>query len=226
IHKKLLHSGSRHILSELRQNYWLPTGRRIIESIIKKCWGCKKWEGGPFQPPVPPALPKERLLEAPAFTYVGVDYLGPLIIKDGDNEQKKVWICLFTCAVIRAVHLELVPDMTTNEFIEAFRRFMARRGKPKVILSDNGKQFHLANTTFLKIWSNLLFDSSIQNYIANEGIIWKFIVQLAPWMGGFYGRLAGLVKRNLRKTIDSHLLTYRQLETVVIEVESVINSRP
>ncbi|CAF1573915.1 unnamed protein product [Didymodactylos carnosus] len=99
----------------------LPTGRRIIESIIKKCWACKKWEGGPFQPPVPPALPKERLLEAPAFTYVGVDYLGPLIIKDGDNEQKKVCICLFTCAVIRAVHLELVPDMTTNGFIEAFR---------------------------------------------------------------------------------------------------------
>ncbi|CAF1418291.1 unnamed protein product [Didymodactylos carnosus] len=173
IHKKLLHSGSRHILSELRQNYWLPTGRRIIESIIKKCWACKKWEGGPFQPPVPPALPKERLLEAPAFTFSSI--------------HGSTW--------------------ETEGYY-------------------NGKQFRLANTTFLKFGRTYYLIHRFKITLQMKELFGNL---LSNWRRGWVAstkRLVGLVKRNLRKTIDSHLLTYRQLETVVIEVESVINSRP
>ena len=85
----------------------------------------------------PGLLPEDRVRDAAAFEVIGIDYAGPLFLSGG----QKAYICLFTCAVYRAVHLELVTSLSTEEFLEAFRRFIARRGRPTVVYSDNGKNF-------------------------------------------------------------------------------------
>lgn len=82
----------------------------------------------------PGLLPESRIRDAIAFEVTGIDYAGPLFLKD-----QKAYIYLFTCAVYRAVHLELVTSLSTEGFLEALRRFIARRGRPSVIYSDNGK---------------------------------------------------------------------------------------
>ena len=83
---------------------------------------------------------------------------------------------------------------------------MARWGKPKQLISYNASQFKLASSVLEETWSATVGDSDVQSYVANEGIEWQFIVELAPWMGGFYERLIGVVKRCLRKTIGNCVL--------------------
>ncbi|XP_063411612.1 uncharacterized protein LOC134694529 [Mytilus trossulus] len=90
--------------------------------------------------PLMPPLPKKRVNESAPFTYTGVDYFGPIIVKS-DTGSKKVWVCLYTCLVVRAIHMELMQDMSAEEFLLGFRRFIARWGNPKHIISDNGSQF-------------------------------------------------------------------------------------
>ena len=143
------------------------------------------------------------------------------------NESKtKVWICLFTCIVTRAVHLEVVHDMSSEEFLLCFRRFIAQRGTPCEIISDNSMQFRASSTVLDRIWNKIQQSDEIMSNVSNAGIKWRFNVELAPWMGGFYERLIGLVKTSLRKTIERRLLTTVQLQTLLKEIEAVLNSRP
>lgn len=170
-------------------------------------------------------LPSIRVRESKPFSRTGLDYLGPMYIKTSEG-SKKVWVCLFTCLVIRAVHLEMVLDISTEEFLLALKRFVSQRGTPVEIISDNALQFRAANSMLDLVWKNMLTSEDLQNYISNSGIKWTFIVEMAPWTGGYYKRLAGLVKRALRKTLQRKLLSIIQLHTVLKEVESVINTRP
>ena len=133
---------------------------------------------------------------------------------------------LFTYAVIRAVHLEVVTELSAEHVLLAIRRFVARRGKPKLIISDNAKGFQLAKKVLTSTWTNVLIEDSIQHYFSEMKIEWKFIVEYAPWMGGFYERMVGTVKRSLRKTIRKACLNLMQLLTIITEAEAIVNSRP
>ncbi|CAG2224943.1 unnamed protein product [Mytilus edulis] len=171
-------------------------------------------------------FPRSRVSRNLPFQGTGLDYLGPVYVKD-DTVMKKRWICLFTCFVTRAIHLEIVNDMTTEEFICAFRRFVSTRGTPSEVISDNASQFKLCSETIKSVWENTIIKNEIvQNYMSSCGIQWKFITELAPWMGGFYERLVGLVKRCLRKTLRKRSVSDVQLLTLMKEIEAVINSRP
>ena len=116
--------------------------------------------------------------------------------------------------------------MTAEQFLLCLRRFIATRGKPKQIISDNASQFKVVKSTVEDAWELSTTSPDTQSYLANEGIKWSFTIELAPWMGGFCERLIGLVKQSLRKSIGKICLTMVQLETVVKEVEAVVNSRP
>ena len=142
------------------------------------------------------------------------------------TETSKIWVCLFTGLAIRAIHLEIIRDMTVEQFLLCLRRFIARRGKPNLIISDNAPQFKLTKSTLDEAWQFVTTHPDTQSYLANEGIKWKFIVELAPWMGGFYESLVGLVKQSLRKSIGKICLNFEQCQTVLTEVEAVLNSRP
>ena len=141
-HVRVFHSGVRETLAQLRQKYWVPRGRQV-RSFVRKCVTCQKTNGDTFRPVSSAPLPPSRVSEGQAFSTTGVDYAGPLYVKGstGDRNPTKVHIALFTCAVVRAVHLEFAEDLSSEYFIQAFRRFVSRRGVPERLFSDNAKNF-------------------------------------------------------------------------------------
>ena len=170
-------------------------------------------------------IPELRVSQTTPFAHTGLDYFGPMYIKYS-GETRKRWVCLFTCLVTRAIHLEVIQDMTAVEFLYAFRRFIATSGTPCVIISDNASQFKCSNSVLKSVWKTVITDTDVLNYVANTGITWKFITELAPWMGGFYERLVGLVKKSFRKMLGRKLVTDIQLQTLLKEVDAIVNSRP
>ena len=96
------------------------------------------------------------------FNQTGLDYFGPLYVKLENREKKKVWVCLFTCVVVRAVHLEIVDDLTPEEFLMALRRFITRRGNPGEIISDNAAQFKLSKSTTDVAWQKVIKNPYLQ----------------------------------------------------------------
>eukprot|EP00731_Ephydatia_muelleri_P025283 Em0017g366a len=168
----------------------------------------------PLIGPPPPPLPDFRVQAAPPFSFIGVDHAGPLYLKNGG----KVWICLFTCCLVRAVHLELAPDLTAGSFIRCLRRFSAGRGVPQKVVSDNSKTFRSAN----KVLKTLMDSPEVERHILDLRIQWTFILE----KGGFYKRLIQSMKRCLRKAIGKARMDYDELVTVLVEVEATLNSRP
>ena len=126
VHTQTLHSGVSQTLSQVRNKFWIPKGRAVVRQVIQRCLVCRRHDGGPYKMPQMAQLPPIRVTEAIPFSRTGLDYLGPLFIR-GIEGPKKIWICLFTCLVIRAVHLEVVQDMTADEFLRGwFRKFCHR----------------------------------------------------------------------------------------------------
>lgn len=211
-HTKNYHVGVSHTLALVRMKYWVPQGRAQVQKILRKCQQCKKYGGGPYKLPQMAALPEERINYQRAFQFIGLDCFGPLMCTNGSLEKR--WVCLFTCLAVRAVHMEVVKDLSAEECLLAMRRFVASRGMPQLIISDNALQFKLTS------------DVLTSKYCIENQIRWKFIPELAPWFGGFYERLIGLVKHCMKRTIDKHLLNTNQLSTIIKEIEAVINTRP
>ena len=132
----------------------------------------------------------DRMIPGSVFARVGVDYAGPLLIKCGSTRKPvlvKAYICVFVCFSVKAVHMELVSDLTTDSFIAALRRFIAHRGKPMVIWSDNGSNF-VGAARELKELYNFLHDlktqQAVSEYCTCQKIQWKFIPEHSPHFGG------------------------------------------
>ena len=206
----------------IRQRFWIPKIRQMVKRIIHSCVPCLKVSGKPFQHPQIPPLPKCRLQEASPFTIIGVDFTGTLHYRTKQNHIHKAYICLFTCSVTRAIHLEIVPDMSTWTFLQAFRRFAARRSFPSHMISDNATTF-LAAAEEIRSLCN---DDGVHAYLSHRNIEWQFIPKRAPWFGGFYERLIGITKTTLKKTLGKRLVTFDELWTLVTEIETVVNERP
>ncbi|XP_067025671.1 uncharacterized protein [Acropora muricata] len=142
-HERLKHEGVDYIRNELRQQYLILRCRVTVRKILHQCSYCRRRKAKPV-PPMMASLPSDRVQVAPAFSKVGVDFLGPLRVKHLRKQEKRCG-CLFTCLVTIAVHLEVAFSLSTDSFIMCLRRFIARRGKPSVIYSDNGTNFVGAN---------------------------------------------------------------------------------
>jgi len=154
------------------------------------------------------------------FTVTGVDFTGALYVKRG-NEEVKAYVCLFTCATSRAVHLEVVEDLSTETFLLAFRRFVSRRSLPQLMISDNATTYEAAATELKD-----LFTAEVIATISRQGTTWHFIPKKAPWFGGFWERLIGLTKATIKKTLGRAHISLQVLQTVVVEVELILNNRP
>ena len=128
-HESILHNGVKETLTEIRSKYWVIR-RSLIKRLLFECTLCGRFEGVAYRGPPPPPLPVYRVNEAPPFTNSGVDFAGPLHVRmtTSDKCTSKVWICLFTCCTTRAVHLDIVPNLSTLTFFRCFKRFTARRG--------------------------------------------------------------------------------------------------
>lgn len=222
-HLRVLHNGVKETLTEVRSKFWIVKGRAFVKKCIHQCVVCKKYEGRPLIGPTPPPLPDFRVHQEPPFTFTGVDFAGPLHVKFGSAaSESKVWICLYTCCVTRAVHLEVVPDLTTAAFLRSLKRFTARRGLPRRFVSDNGKTFKAAS----KAIKAMMQHEDVQQYLAGVGVQWTFNLARAPWWGGVFERMIRMTKRCLKKIVGRARLTLDEFTTLITEVEGVINSRP
>ncbi|GFS40990.1 integrase catalytic domain-containing protein [Trichonephila inaurata madagascariensis] len=130
-HNKVMHGGTASTLAQVRSNYWIPKGCQLVKKVIRNCFICRKYLAKPIDQLTSP-LPSDRINQTPVFSVCNLDFAGPLYVKNF-GELQKSYIVLFTCGVTRALHLELVSDVTTNSFLLAIRRFLARRGCCKVI---------------------------------------------------------------------------------------------
>ena len=176
-HKRVNHCRVQDTSAELR---WVVRARQLIKVIFHKCWNCHRLESKPFEGPPEASLPEFRVCETFAFNKVGVDYCGPLLIKTGDGESmKKTCVCLFTCTASRAVHLELVTDLTPEAFTCCLSCFCSRHGKPSVIISDNSLTF----TASRKILIKLFRTKEVQSYLASKNIKWQLLWRKPPGRG-------------------------------------------
>ena len=156
------------------------------------------------------------------FASTSVDFAGPIKYRINKKTVGKAYIALFTCATTRAVHLKLCRDLTAEEFQRALKEFVARRGTPRLIVSDNGKTF-----TATKKWLNKLKkNETLMNFLAADKIIWRLNLSWAPWWGGFFERLVGTMKRSLAKAIGGSILRFAELEEALLDIECVMNNRP
>lgn len=215
-HQVHCHVGVQTLQVILRERFWILHSRRTIQSTIRPCIKCRRFRAQPVKVPEG-NLPKDRTVMGPAFDVTGVDMAGPLFTKG----KKKVYIAIFTCATYRAVHLELCSSLTTEVFVAALRRFVARRGRPSTIYSDNGLNFVGCSSALKNVDWKMIVD-----YANVSQIRWKFNPPTASWWGGFWERMIGVVKQLLRSVLGSARVTNEELETLLCDVESVVNSRP
>ena len=224
-HHKVMHNGVRETLTELRSRFWLTKGRQVIRKQIYNCVVCRRYEGRSYKVEPSSDMPEFRFKEGYPFSSTGVDFAGPLFVKTvfgREIQVSKVYICLFTCGSTRAIHIELTLSLTTQAFIRCLRRFVARRGFPELIISDNAKTFKAAATQLTRIFN----DPDVMSFLLKRKIQWKFNLEKAPWWGGFFERMIKSTKRCLKKTLGRARLTYEELLTVLTEVECILNSRP
>ena len=132
-----------------------------------------------------------------------------------NKDSEKVYIALFTCASTRAVHLELVENLSATTFFQAFRRFTSRRGLPSTIFTDNAKTYKAASREVTSIFKS----KETERYFVNRGAVWKYVIERAPWHGGFYERMVRSVKRCLKKTIGTRSVTFEELRACTLKLK-------
>ena len=162
----------------------LDTFCKTVCQIISEEMYCLSegyWKTLPFPAPDSAPLPQSRMQDVHPFTYTDVDFTGALYVKDGLQEAK-VYLCLFTCATTRAVHLEIVQDLTAETLLLAFRKFAGQRSLPRMMISDNGSTYLSAAEEL----GSLMELPEIKEELGRRGIIWNFIPKRAPWYGGFW----------------------------------------
>ncbi|XP_056016872.1 uncharacterized protein LOC130053556 [Ostrea edulis] len=232
-HHEETHHQGRHITEGAIRNagWWITGAKRLISSIIHKCVKCRRGRGK-FLNQKMADLPPERLKSSPPFTYVGIDCFGPWNVTTrktrGGSADSKRWAVLFTCLCSRAVHIEVIEQMSTPSFINALRRFYATRGAVKEFYSDKGTNF-IGAVRELGICSINVEDPPIQNMLTERNTVWKFNTPYSSHMGGTWERLIGIRRRILDAIlleVKHTKLTHEVLCTFFVEVVNIINNRP
>ncbi|XP_063981081.1 uncharacterized protein LOC135164553 [Diachasmimorpha longicaudata] len=228
-HRKTLHGGVQATLAHIRHKYWIIGGRHPVKSHIRKCVICARHRAIRGQQ-LMGQLPPRRITSARPFHHAGVDYAGPIKIsrwRGSGARQYHGYIAVFVCLATSAIHLELLTDLTSQAFIETYKRFTGRRGLCATLSSDNAKTFMGANNELGK-----LLDESrkeihhIINELASNGTKWIFIPPQSPHMGGKWEAAVKSVKFHLKRLTGNLVLTYEELNTLIIQIEAQLNSRP
>uniref|UniRef100_A0A2A4K9T0 Integrase catalytic domain-containing protein n=1 Tax=Heliothis virescens TaxID=7102 RepID=A0A2A4K9T0_HELVI len=229
-HRDTLHGGARLTLAYLRLKYWIIGGNRTIKKELRQCIRCHR-----FKPhrnmQLMSDLPRERVTPSRPFTNTGVDFTGHVDIKINKGrgvKTCKAYIAIFICMVTKAVHLELVSDLTTQTFLAAFKRMCARRGTPKHMFSDNGTNFvGAAKLLYEDFEQNKTFKTSeFYDEMNNMKIQWHFNAPLWPSAGGLWEAAVKSMKYHLKRVLGEQKLTYEQFTTLLTQIEACLNSRP
>lgn len=209
-------------MAAVRERYWVPRLRSLVKRIRSDCWGCKRFRIKAVTSPAPGLLPEDRTKPGTAFEVVGVDFAGPIRYKRSSKSQGKAYLTIFACSLSTAIHLELIRDLETTTFIVCLKKFIAHRGRPRIIYSDNGGTFIKAS----KWLEQLRKDERVRGLVEKHEITWKFNLSRAPWWGGQFERLIAVVKSAMYKVIGGGVLTWNELSEVLLDIEIQINRRP
>nr|CAH7740561.1 unnamed protein product [Callosobruchus chinensis] len=230
-HHRQLHAGCQSILSTLRQRFWPLGGRQTVRRAINKCLTCFRIKPNLLIRKMAD-LPAERVTQNRPFVVVGMDFAGPFSIKDGRLRNRaiiKAYLCIFICFSTKAVHLEAVTDLSTDSFLNALNRFVARRGLPNVLYSDNATNFVGAHRKLSKVYDFLAKtskDPAVSEFLLSNSMQWKFIPPRSPHHGGLWEAAVKRAKFHLDRILNNNCLTFEQLATVFAQIEAIMNSRP
>ncbi|XP_063383320.1 uncharacterized protein LOC134669601 [Cydia fagiglandana] len=229
-HKLTLHGGATLTLSSLRQEYWITGGYNTVKRELLKCVTCRKQEGKK-QVQLMGDLPAARCNPAKPFYHTGVDYTGAVDIKASKGRGARTlkgYIAIFICMVTKAVHLELVTDLTSSAFLAALRRMAARRGAPAHMYSDNGKNFVGGNRKLQEGYQHLqhITDNNFLAEITGMNIEWHFNAPSWPSAGGIWERAVRSLKHHLKRVVGEQKLTFEEYSTILTLIEGCLNSRP
>ena len=223
-HEQAGHGGLLHTFCLLKQRYWLQGGSSTIGRVLEKCAVCKRQSAHASQQ-IMAAIPDARMqIDKPPFFLTGVDCFGPLFVKQGRSRVKR-YGCIFSCMTTRAVHLEVLHSFSSDSFISALRRFIARRGSIGHLHYDNGINFVGRNKVIneaIRQWNQRL----VSSFLLQKEIEWHFNAPLASHFGGSWVRLISSVRKVLDSISTETTFSEEGLATLFVEVEGIVNSRP
>ncbi|XP_023807806.1 uncharacterized protein LOC111946881 [Oryzias latipes] len=219
----LKHPGAERLFAEVRRKYWILRGREAVRREQRSCPECQRWRAQPITPKMAD-LPLSRLrLNQPPFFSTGVDCFGPMQVKIGRRNEKR-WGLLFKCLTTRAVHIEVLSSINTDSFLMALRRFVSRRGKPAEILCDQGTNFRGGERELRETFNGL--HPTLEAQLAEHQIKFRFNTPNAPHFGGSWEREIRSIKVALTSSLGSQVVSEEILQTVLIEIEGILNSKP
>ncbi|XP_042908313.1 uncharacterized protein [Parasteatoda tepidariorum] len=228
-HLKDLHLGPQALLNSVRQRFWPIHGRNLARKIVHECVTCFKFRPVAIDQ-LMGNLPSYRLNPEFTFNKSGLDFCGPFLVKQKNQRKvslQKMYVAVFVCLCTRAVHLEIVSDLTTEALIATLKRFFARRGKCSMLMSDNASNFCGARNELKRLYSLAQSpEQELIDYLLTEEVTWKFIPQRAPHFGGIWEAAVKSFKTHFKKTVGISKLTLEEFLTLVTQIEGILNSRP
>lgn len=230
-HKTHLHVGPQTLQFALAQTYWILCARDAVRMRTLRCVPCIRARPVAPQPSMA-ELPAARVRSLRPFLQTAVDFAGHFYLKTSKFRNAKLfksYVCVFVCMSTKAIHLELVPDLSTESFLNALRRFISRRGYCKDIYSDNGRNFVGCDRYLTELYAFLRNDSNqtiINNQLTDVQVTWHFTPAYASHFAGLVERAVGSMKRHLYRVIGNLKLTNDEFNTLLCQIEAVLNSRP
>lgn len=228
-HVRHCHSGENATLAAVRQSYWPLRARGAIKRIIHGCVKCFRAKPR-ISEQLMGDLPDSRVTPSKPFANTGVDFCGPIYVRDGRRrgaKRIKAYVAIFICMAVKAVHLEVVSDLSTDAFLNAFKRFISRRGRPANVYSNNGTNFVGPNRELEKCRELFDLEQSkrrILDHAVSEGVRWHFIPARAPHFGGLWEAAVKSFKNHFYKTAAEAAMTFEEASTLVSQIEAILNS--
>jgi len=222
-HARCQHLGVQATINFIRSHgFWIAKARQAVKNILSECIICKKFNSIPFKYPKMTNLPHHRVNFVRPFDHTGVDFTGHLFVEDDNKELKKMYLLIYTCLNVRAIHIDVLPDMSAESFLLSFQRFTNVYGIPSSLYSDNARTFKQGGDILLESLSSNMFSE----HMRMNNIKHYKIPLYSSWVGSVWERMIRVVKGCLYKTIGKATLTYYQLLTTISNIINVVNSRP
>ncbi|XP_058448639.1 uncharacterized protein LOC131428610 [Malaya genurostris] len=229
-HLRLFHAGQQLLIASVRERFWPTAIHNLVRRVIHDCVPCFRRRPKVLEQ-LMADLPPERVTPSSPFLKVGVDYCGPFLISYPNRRTSPVksYVAIFVCLAVKAVHLELVADLTTQAFLAALKRFVARRGKPQLIMCDNATTFVGAKRELKELFllfNGQQFQDIVTKDAGNDSIEFRFIPPRTPNFGGLWEAQVKSFKNHFKKTIGLRTLNIDEMLTVLAQIEAILNSRP
>ncbi|XP_062703581.1 uncharacterized protein LOC134286035 [Aedes albopictus] len=229
-HRKHFHAGQQQVVTAVRERFWPTSARNLARQVIHEYVQCFRAKPK-IQEQLMADLPPERVRPCFPFQKVGVDYCGPFHVVYPQRRARPIncFVAVYVCLITKAVHLELAADLSTQAFLATLHRFTARRGKPSLIMCDNGTNFVGARRKLdelAQLFASQQFTDAVLRQTIEDRIEFRFIPARSPNFGGLWESAVKSFKTLFKRTIGTRSLEYDRMQTVLAQTEAILNSRP